>query len=99
LSFLPPSFLIKTVLSNIFVFIYYNIIKAGIQFYQVYNGFQKKFKERKMDKYVCQVCGWIYDPAVGDPDGGIKPGTPFAAIPDDWVCPMCGADKTQFEKA
>jgi rubredoxin len=52
----------------------------------------------KMAKYVCQVCGWIYDPAVGDPDGGIKPGTPFESIPDDWVCPMCGAEKSQFEK-
>ncbi len=51
-----------------------------------------------MDKYKCQVCGWIYDPAVGDPDGGIKAGTSFEAIPDDWVCPVCGVDKTQFEK-
>lgn len=51
-----------------------------------------------MDKYKCIVCGWIYDPAVGDPDGNIQPGTPFDAIPDDWVCPVCGADKTQFEK-
>ena len=49
-------------------------------------------------KYKCLVCGWIYDPAVGDPDGGIKPGTPFESIPDSWVCPVCGADKTQFEK-
>ena len=51
-----------------------------------------------MKKYKCQVCGWIYDPAVGDPDGGIKPGTAFEAIPADWVCPMCGVDKTQFEE-
>lgn len=40
-----------------------------------------------MEKYVC-VCGWEYDPAVGDPDGGIAPGTAFADIPDDWVCPV-----------
>ena len=51
-----------------------------------------------MSKYKCQVCGWVYDPAVGDPDGGIKLGTPFESIPEDWVCPMCGVDKTQFEK-
>ena len=44
-----------------------------------------------MKKYQCQPCGWIYDPAVGDPDGGIAPGTPFEEIPDDWCCPMCGA--------
>ena len=51
-----------------------------------------------MQKYKCMVCGWIYDPAIGDPQGGIKAGTPFEEIPDDWVCPMCGVDKTQFEK-
>ena len=51
-----------------------------------------------MNKYRCTVCGWEYDPAIGDPDGGIKPGTAFESIPDDWVCPICGADKTQFEK-
>lgn len=50
-----------------------------------------------MQKYVCQVCGYVYDPAEGDPDGGIKPGTKFEDIPDDWVCPVCGADKSQFE--
>ena len=50
-----------------------------------------------MDKYKCLVCGWIYDPALGDPDGGIKQGTRFEDIPDEWVCPVCGADKTQFE--
>jgi len=50
-----------------------------------------------MQKYVCQVCGYVYDPAEGDPDGGIKPGTRFEDIPDDRVCPVCGADKSQFE--
>ncbi|GAB1251828.1 rubredoxin [Porphyromonas miyakawae] len=50
-----------------------------------------------MKKYQCQPCGWIYDPAVGDPDGGIAPGTPFEEIPDDWCCPMCGAEKSDFE--
>ena len=51
-----------------------------------------------MNKYKCTVCGWIYDPEVGDPDGGIAPGTPFENIPDDWQCPMCGAAKSEFEK-
>ena len=51
-----------------------------------------------MDKYVCIVCGYVYDPAHGDPANGIQPGTPFEQIPDDWVCPDCGASKDQFEK-
>ena len=51
-----------------------------------------------MDKYVCSVCGYVYDPANGDPDGGIEPGTAFADLPDDWVCPVCGASKSEFEK-
>jgi len=48
-------------------------------------------------KYVCTVCSYVYDPATGDPDSGIDPGTPFADLPDDWVCPDCGADKDAFE--
>ncbi|OGS20528.1 MAG: High molecular weight rubredoxin [Elusimicrobia bacterium RIFOXYA2_FULL_39_19] len=52
----------------------------------------------KMDKYKCTVCGYVYDPAVGDPDSGIKPGTAFESIPDNWVCPVCGVGKDQFEK-
>ncbi len=51
-----------------------------------------------MAKYKCKVCGWIYDPSVGDPDGKIPPGTPFEKLPDDWTCPMCGAEKSEFEK-
>ena len=50
-----------------------------------------------MDKYVCP-CGYVYDPAVGDPDSGIAPGTAFEDIPDDWVCPICGIGKDAFEK-
>jgi len=50
-----------------------------------------------MKKYACQACDYIYDPAVGDPDGNIAPGTPFEKIPDDWVCPTCGASKDMFE--
>ena len=47
--------------------------------------------------YVCSMCGYKYDPAVGDPDGGIAPGTEFADLPDDWECPLCGAAKSEFE--
>jgi rubredoxin len=46
--------------------------------------------------WICQTCGLIYDPAVGDPDGGIAPGTPFEDIPDDWECPDCGTRKSDF---
>ncbi len=49
-----------------------------------------------MKKYVCKICGWVYDPAVGDPDGGIAAGTPFESIPDTWECPLCGATKEDF---
>jgi flavin reductase (DIM6/NTAB) family NADH-FMN oxidoreductase RutF/rubredoxin len=59
---------------------------------------ERKEVVSKMAKYQCSVCGYIYDPKLGDPDGGIKPGTPFEEIPDDWVCPVCGASKDQFEK-
>ena len=48
-------------------------------------------------KYVCP-CGYVYDPAEGDPDNGIAPGTPFEEIPEDFVCPICGLDKSAFEK-
>ena len=58
----------------------------------------RKVVAPKVAKYECTVCGYIYDPELGDPDGGIKPGTPFEEIPDDWVCPVCGASKDQFKK-
>jgi rubredoxin len=51
-----------------------------------------------MDKYKCSVCGWEYDPEIGDPDNGVAPGTPFENIPDDWECPICGVLKSEFEK-
>jgi len=50
-----------------------------------------------MEKYVCTICGYVYDPAVGDEDNGVAPGTAFAAINDEWVCPLCGAGKDAFE--
>jgi len=52
----------------------------------------------KLPRYKCTVCGYVYDPELGDPDSGIKPGTPFEEIPEDWVCPVCGVGKDQFEK-
>ena len=51
-----------------------------------------------MAKWECMVCGYVYDPAVGDPDGGIAPGTAFEDLPDDWECPDCGVGKSDFEK-
>ena len=47
-------------------------------------------------KYVCDICGYVYDPAAGDPDNGVAPGTPWEAVPEDWVCPLCGVGKDQF---
>lgn len=57
----------------------------------------KNQEENNMKKYVCVVCGYVYDPAIGDEDNGIKPGTSFEALPEDWVCPACGVGKDQFE--
>jgi len=51
-----------------------------------------------MEKWECLVCGYVYDPELGDPDGGIDPGTPFEGLPEEWVCPECGAPKDQFQK-
>jgi rubredoxin len=58
---------------------------------------QKHGQEVYMQKWRCIPCGYIYDPAAGDPDSGIEPGTPFESIPDDWVCPLCNASKDEFE--
>lgn len=49
-----------------------------------------------MQKYVCEVCGWVYDPDEGDPDGDVKAGTAFDDVPDDWLCPVCSAPKSEF---
>jgi rubredoxin len=51
----------------------------------------------EVKKYKCTVCGWVYDPATGDPDNDIAPNTPFEEIPDDWTCPECGVTKEDFE--
>lgn len=49
-----------------------------------------------MKKYVCLVCGYVYDPAVGDPEGDIPAGTAFEELPDEWTCPLCGLGKDEF---
>jgi rubredoxin len=61
---------------------------------------EKKMKECfLMEKYVCDACGYEYDPVVGDPDNWIAPGTAFEDLPEDWVCPVCGVGKDMFSKA
>jgi len=84
---------------------YYHKVKGGYspKTAPTYSGemdkkIEEKKEEEKMSKYVCKVCGYVYDPENGDPDGGIEPGTKFEDLPDDWVCPVCGAGKDQFEK-
>ncbi|MCL6560315.1 MAG: flavin reductase [Firmicutes bacterium] len=78
---------------------YYQQVKRG-SVPQTAPTYIQKQEERtvKMDKYVCTVCGYVYDPETGDPDNNIPPGTPFEKLPDDWVCPVCGAGKEEFEK-
>ena len=56
-----------------------------------------KTRTNVMKKYICTVCSYVYDPAVGDPDSGIAPGTAFEDLPADWVCPLCGVGKDDFE--
>ena len=51
-----------------------------------------------MDRWSCSVCDYIYDPEMGDVDGGVEPGTSFKDIDDDWLCPVCGVEKSEFEK-
>jgi len=55
-------------------------------------------REDSSVKWVCTICDWVYDPDIGDPDGGIPPGVEFENLPDDWVCPQCGAEKDAFER-
>lgn len=57
-----------------------------------------KQESQENSKYACKVCGYVYDPALGDSNANIPPGTPFEALPETWVCPICGATKDQFEK-
>ncbi len=78
---------------------YYHEIKRGVtpETAPTYIKEEKKGGD-KIAKYRCTICGYIYDPEKGDPESGIPPGTPFEELPDDWVCPICGATKDQFEK-
>ncbi len=80
---------------------YYHKVKGGFspKNAPTYVGEVDKEKKemKKMDKYVCKVCGYVYDPKKGDLNNGIKPGTKFENLPDDWVCPVCGAPKDQFD--
>lgn len=82
---------------------YYHEIKGGYSpktapTYSSMVDKPNKKEEKKMDKYVCDVCGYVYDPEKGDPDNGVEPGTAFEDIPEDWVCPVCGAGKDAFSK-
>ena len=77
---------------------YYHQVKRGSTPKTAPSYVEEKKVAPKMAKYRCTVCGYIYDPELGDPDGGIAPGTAFEEIPDDWVCPVCGAAKSDFEK-
>lgn len=86
---------------NVMTYAYYHSVKNGkspknAPTYISAEKNEDKKKEEKMKKYKCEVCGYIYDPDAGDPDSGIAPGTPFDAIPDSWVCPVCGAGKSDF---
>jgi flavin reductase (DIM6/NTAB) family NADH-FMN oxidoreductase RutF/rubredoxin len=79
---------------------YYHIVKRGStpKTAPHYIDVKKEEEKPKMSKYECTVCGYIYDPALGDPDGKIPPGTPFEKLPEDWTCPVCGAQKSEFKK-
>jgi flavin reductase (DIM6/NTAB) family NADH-FMN oxidoreductase RutF/rubredoxin len=77
---------------------YYQQVKRGTTPKSAPSYIEKKEEKPMGAKYQCSICNYIYDPALGDPDGGIQPGTPFEQIPDSWVCPVCGASKDKFEK-
>jgi len=87
--------------SSVLTYDYYHKVKNGFSPKNAPTYIEVKredIKEEKiMKKYRCTVCGYIYDPEKGDPDSGIVPGTPFEKIPDDWVCPVCGVSKDDFE--
>ncbi|MCD6086644.1 MAG: rubredoxin [Candidatus Hydrothermae bacterium] len=90
---------------NPMTYSYYHAVKKGKvpKTAPTYIGEEKepvsKKESKNMEKWICAICGYVYDPAVGDPDSGIAPGTTFEELPDDWVCPVCGATKDQFERS
>lgn len=77
---------------------YYHQIKGGTTPKTAPTYIEEEKKMESMPKYRCEVCGYVYDPEKGDPDGDIPPGTPFEDLPDDWICPICGAGKGDFVK-
>jgi flavin reductase (DIM6/NTAB) family NADH-FMN oxidoreductase RutF/rubredoxin len=79
---------------------YYHMVKGGKspKTAPTYIKEEPRKPAKATDKWECSVCGYVYDAAVGDPDGGVKPGTAFEDIPNDWVCPVCGAAKSEFKK-
>lgn len=79
---------------------YYHQVKRGStpKTAPSYIAEKKEAPKVKLSKYQCTACGYIYDPEKGDPESGIAPGTPFEKLPDDWVCPVCGVGKSEFEK-
>lgn len=77
---------------------HYHLVKRGTTPRTAPSYIEEIKEPPKIARYTCTVCGYVYDPELGDPDNGIKPGTPFEELPDDWVCPICGADKSNFEK-
>jgi len=79
---------------------YYHQVKRGTTPKSAPSFVEQKKPEgdNNMDKYECQVCSYVYDPAEGDPDNNIAPGTAFEDLPDGWECPVCGASKDEFEK-
>lgn len=90
---------------SVMTYEYYHEVKGGYSpktaptyYADIDKKTEKKKEDKKMDKYVCTVCGYVYDPTKGDPESGIAAGTSFEDLPDDWVCPICGAGKDAFEK-
>jgi flavin reductase (DIM6/NTAB) family NADH-FMN oxidoreductase RutF/rubredoxin len=81
---------------------YYQSVKGGKSSKNAPTYTQEEPKAKAAGKtsarYICSVCGYVYDPEKGDPDGGVTPGTAFEDIPDSWTCPICGAEKAKFEK-
>lgn len=77
---------------------YYHTVKGGKSPKTAPTYIEERKEKGKIQKYKCTICGYVYDPEKGDPDSGIKQGTPFEELPDDWTCPVCGAGKEMFEK-
>jgi len=77
---------------------YYHQIKRGTTPKTAPTYIAETKKAAVLPQYLCPLCDYVYDPEKGDPAGGITPGTPFEDLSDDWECPICGANKDQFEK-